>query len=249
MTDTDIRLQKRFAELAERAYQNGVYATTPFLSLPEQEVLLRMRREIGFVPLTLLGGMENAERKIACFGDERLCGYALPESVATILCKPAMEKFSEELTHRDFLGALMNLGIERDTIGDIVQLDGRAWIFCLPSVSAHIRSNLKTVRHTTVECEQTNTLPQRSCEKTETIITVASLRIDAVISGVYRISRETASTLCNQGKVFVDGRTILKGGTTLSEGDSVSVRGYGRFFLAAGAEQTKKGRLRIRIRQ
>lgn len=247
MTDTDIRLQKRFMELVERAYQKGVYTATPFLSLPEQEVLLRMQRQIAPIPFVLLGGTEDAERKIAVFGDEALCGYAAPESVASILCQPVMEKFSDALTHRDFLGALMNLGIERDTLGDIVQSESKAWIFCLPSVSDYIISNLKTVRHTTVTCTKTDTHPEKTREKKESTVTVASLRIDAVISRVYPISRETASTLCIQGKVFVDGHTVLKGSMALAVGATVTVRGYGRFCLAGEAEETKKGRLRIRI--
>ena len=118
MAEDDIgRLKKRFAELAERADRSSIWQYSRFLTIAEQAELLKLRLP---VPVTLCGGIDGAERRIACFGSEALMGCEPEPPVECVRISPLNPRFSGELTHRDFLGALMALGVTRDVMGDII---------------------------------------------------------------------------------------------------------------------------------
>ena len=121
MAETDRELQlleNRFRDLAERSFSRNVFTFTGFLSLAEQEVLHRAAAKAG-ARITLSGGMEYAERQMARFGDPGDLGYEEPFPIVCLCVKPLVEKFSESFTHRDFLGAVLNTGIDRSAVGDL----------------------------------------------------------------------------------------------------------------------------------
>ena len=162
-----------------------------------------------------------------------------------------MDKFADDLTHRDFLGALMSLGIERSLLGDIIVTGKKAYIFCLERISDFIIENLVSVKHTSVsvrkaEVEDVRDIP-KGFEK-EKMIQVASERIDAVIAKVYNISRSAAMEYFAQKKVFVNGRQTENTSLALKQDDVVTVRGYGRFKLAEIVGTSRKGKLNILVR-
>ena len=109
-------LEKRFAELADRAWQQNLFVFTGFLSLVEQEVLWRSAAKAG-VHIELYGGMDGAERCMGRFGDPEEFGYEEPFPICAVKIEPLAEKFAENFSHRDFMGAILNLGIDRSTIG------------------------------------------------------------------------------------------------------------------------------------
>ena len=129
MDADEVLFQKRLSELANKAYTNSQYLFTGFLSLAELNCYYQMERELSYVPVTVFGGTADCERVMLRFGDEALCGYVEPFPIACVEIAPLIEKFGEELSHRDYLGALMNLGIERATLGDIVIEGKRACLF------------------------------------------------------------------------------------------------------------------------
>lgn len=243
MTDDDIsKLKKRFAELAERAERSFIYQETRFLDQAEQSVLLSMRLPI---PITLYGGFDNAERRIACFGSEEIMGYAYEPPIVCVNIQPKGARFAEELTHRDFLGSLMGLGFTRDVLGDIVVHNGEGWLFCLGTAAPVIIEELVKVRHTCVICSE-GVMPQDAVSLGETrSFTVPSERLDALISAVYKLSRDESKKLCEKGLVYVNSRLCLKAGSTPEAGDMVSVRGHGRFRFLRIENETRKGRLRV----
>ena len=102
-------IEKRFEELNERAYERGYNTFSDFLNIEEQSVL-----KSTYLPCVLFGGYPMAERVVAGFGDD-LNDEKFP--IVCICVKPLMQKFADELSHRDFLGALMNLGIKRELLG------------------------------------------------------------------------------------------------------------------------------------
>ena len=104
------------------------------------------------VPSSLAGGYDAAERKLACFGDEELCGYVEDPPICCIRIEPVNAKFSDALTHRDFLGSVMGLGLKREVLGDIVLEDNCGYLFCHDTVAPYIIEQLNQVRHTTVRC-------------------------------------------------------------------------------------------------
>ena len=132
---------------------------------------------------SLFGGYENAERQIAVFGNEEEFGYSPSYPIVCILVSPLMQKFADDLTHRDFLGSVLGLGIKRETIGDIIIKNNTGYIFCLETIADFITENLKKVRHTSVKCGKVTETPKEvNPEATEKFIIVASERLDVIIA-------------------------------------------------------------------
>ena len=162
------------------------------------------------------------------------------------LISPLARKFADELSHRDFLGALMNLGIERSTIGDIKVADAEAYLFCLDSISDHICGNLAQVKHTSVKCsleEDIGALPKE--EPFSVNLHVPSLRADAVLARVCDLSREKSIELFRAGKVYINGRRCENNSRQLKSGETVNARGFGKFTLSGDPRETRKGRLAV----
>lgn len=103
------QLKKRFLDLAEKSYRQNVFAFTGFLSLAEQNALQEAMGKNAFCPFSLWGGNEDCERRMARFGSAEELGYEEDFPIAALRISPLSEKFSEDFSHRDFLGALMHL--------------------------------------------------------------------------------------------------------------------------------------------
>lgn len=235
-------LKNRFKELYDRSRNRGIYFYSEFLNLYEQTVLFN-EIKYGF---TLYGGFEDAERKLACFGDENEFGYAPAPPIALVKVSPLSQKFSDDLTHRDFLGSLIGLGIKRETLGDIIITGNTAYVFCLESICRYITDNLIKVRRTSVKCEIVGNLPENALPKPkEKLLIVSSMRLDTGISAVYDISRSKSAALVESEKVFINSKLTDSLSKNIEIGDTVSVRGYGRFRYKDIAGGTKKGRTRI----
>lgn len=236
-------LIKRLQELSERSYNRGIFVYSDFLNVYEQDLLFKTIK----TPFTVFGGYENAERQIAIFGSEEEFGYSSSYPLVCILVSPVMQKFADDLTHRDFLGSVLGLGIKRETVGDIILKNNTAYIFCLDTVSEYIKENLQKVRHTTVKCEIVNDVPDEvNPEPHEKLIVIPSERLDAIIAEVYNLSRSESNNLFIAKKVFVNGRLTENNSHKLKPCDVVSVRGFGRFNFKGVLQETKKGKLRAK---
>ena len=126
--ETEELLKKRFRELAEKCYRNNQYTFTGFLGLSEAACFYELEKELSYVPYTLFGGSDLCERVMLRFGSQEQLSYTEEFPISCLKISPLSQKFGEELGHRDFLGALMNLGIERSTLGDIL-VCGRRLIY------------------------------------------------------------------------------------------------------------------------
>lgn len=240
------RLKKRFKELSERSDTQCRTVFSDFLNLDEQNIL---NSAYYTVPVRLLGGYETAERKIACFGTEDDENLQAELPISCIRISPAAPKFADKLTHRDFLGALMSLGIKRETVGDIIVYENSSYVFCLDKIAEYILGNVNSIKHTSVKCAVVDSPPVESVALPDTqTITVSSTRIDVLIASVYKLSRSAVIPLFLQGKVYVSGRQITNSSHQLNENDIVSVRGYGRFIYCEALGKTKKDRLKVSIR-
>ncbi len=236
-------LIRRFEELSQRAFDKNYITETGFLNLDEISTLKSLHLPS---PVSLLGGYPQAERCIACFGD--ITEDYLPP-LACVKIEPLNAKFSDKLTHRDFLGALINLGIERSVLGDIIVKDNTAWLFCLKSISGYITDSLSRVKHTSVKCEIIVEIPAFLITQPEgKEYNVSSLRADAVTAAVYQLSRSSTADLFRQGKIFINARLCEKEGTLLKEGDTVSVRGHGKYIFDTTVRTTKKDRLIVSLK-
>lgn len=237
-------LKKRFSELHSRAFSQNNYMYTDFLNASEQSVLISQVSD-GY---TLFGGYPEAERRIAVFGSEEEFGYKSEIPVVCIKASPLNKRFSDELSHRDVLGALMTLGIKREVIGDIFIGENGAYIFCLTRLAEFLTENLTKIKHTSVCCEIADSLPENIGGTLEKVsIIIASPRLDAAIGGVFKLSRSAAQSLVSSKKIFVNGKTTENPSYSLKEGDTVSVRGYGKFKWQGVFGETKKGRTKAEI--
>ena len=234
--------KKRLTELSHRAFEKGYTTFSDFLNLEEISLLKSLHTESEY---NLYGGYDNADRCVASFGE---CEeYQYP--ISCIKIEPANQKFADELSHRDFLGALMNLGINRSTLGDIIVTNNTGYLFCLNSIKEYILQNLERIKHTTVRCTE-SVLPAEIAEKKPEPVelTVSSQRVDIIVAAVFKLSRNTVTQLVNQEKVFINSKIAYKESLTLKSGDIVSVRGKGKFIFDGEIRQTKKNKSVIGIR-
>ena len=248
MSDEGELLRKRFTELAVKSYNAGIFTFTDFLGLAEQSEFDAVKGKISGYSYTLFGGAVGAERVMIRFGSEEELGYEVPFPISTLKVAPKDKKFSEKLTHRDFLGAILNLGIERDCLGDIVIRESEAFVFCKESVAEYIRAELFRVRHTEVVVSLCEELPEGELYKTEAKrIQVSGERLDAVIARAFSLSREDAQNLFAKRLVFATGRQIDSVSYKPKTDEVISVRGYGRFIYRGYETLSKKGKLNVAL--
>ena len=237
--------QKRFQELADRSNAKGYATYSDFLGLAEISDFFAVRFSVS---TNLWGGYENAERCVACFGDREYFADKSDYPIKCILIKPVNQKFADTLSHRDFLGSLMGLGIRREVLGDIIISENKGYLFCLETIADYIVENLTQVKHTTVKCELTDNIPTDVLPQPEKHeIIVSSERLDVIVSTIYKMSRSQVLPIFHTEKVFVNGVVKTSPSTTLNVGDKVSVRGFGRFIYKGVLRHTKKERLVISV--
>lgn len=238
--ENDRQLINRFDDLAHRAETRRTATYTEFLNCAQQDILLGMQLPC---PVTLSGGFGSAERRVACFGDE-------PDfPIACIKVEPLNPRFADALTHRDFLGSLMGLGIRREVIGDIIISDNCGYVFCLTSIAGFIVNEFTKARHTQVKCSVVSSPPPQSTALPDSSeLVVAGERLDAIIASVYGISRSESKALFDVGKVFINSRLCSNASHKLCGGETVSVRGFGRFIYEGIRTETRKGKLRVTVR-
>ena len=194
------QLTNRFEELANRADKQGFWTETEFLTLAEQDILCSLRL---CLPYSLHAGYPDGERKVAAFGSEDIFGCEYPCPIVCVKIAPASQKFADQLTHRDFLGALMGLGVRREVMGDILITDNVGYLFCLESIAPYIIDTLSEVKRTTVRCALSEPPTALLQPPPITSVVIASERLDAIISAVYQLSRSVGKELIQQGRVFI----------------------------------------------
>lgn len=242
------QFQKRLQELAEKSDRQNIYTFTGFLGMAEQDVFHRMERELAYAHPMLYGGCEQAERQMVRFGSPQEFGYEEAFPITLLKIEPSMQKYADPLGHRDVLGALMHLGIERSTLGDIFLKDNCGFLFCLDSIAEFITEELRKVRHTDVTCrrmESSEIFAKQ--EKVRRSLTVSSERADVVIAALYHLSRSQSMELFRTQRVFVNGKICENNSCSLKSGDAVSVRGRGKFFYDGADRETRKGKLSVGI--
>ena len=245
--DRDEFFEKRVQELANMAYNRDIVTFTDFLNLNELHMVKSLSNRNPGIHLDSFGGYDFAERQIVAFIPDALSyDWEYPIQCIRILNKGA--KFQTSLTHRDYLGALIHLGIERSVLGDIlVQKDG-AYVFCQEHMVDFIIENLCRIRHTNVLAEvvkKPEELP--ALEFQTTTGSVASLRLDSILALAFHASRSSLVQNIESGNVFVNGKMITSNGYQLKEGDIISLRGKGKFQFMESGGQSKKGRLFVKI--
>ena len=245
MTREETMLQKRLIDLSRQADNKGIITFSDFLNLNEQNIFHTCINEL-YSRYELHGGYDYAERQMIAFIPDALIFHT---DVPIVCCKiqPLNQKFADNLSHRDILGSLMSLGIERSKIGDILVKNNQIFVFCHTSISAYIIEELTRIRHTSViiNLVAPEEIPdiRPTLESCEGIVT--SNRLDSIIASMCRISRSQAADLIKKGAVFINGKEILSTSYGLKENEIISVRGTGRFRFGQTVGETRKGRMKI----
>lgn len=225
----------------------NIPANTAFLSPREQE----MSRYLFGEPegLVTFGGYENAERRMLIYLPEYLDTESLYGVDSPIVCLHGEFYQNDCPSHRDFLGALMGCGIARESVGDICVGKGFCDFFVTEEISRYLLDNFTEAGRTKLTLTQ---IPLRDAQIPEPEVkeirdTMASLRLDSVISSGFRIGRSLASQYVSAGKVSIDGLPCEKPDKQVSEGMAISVRGLGKIRLYSVGGETKKGRISVVI--
>lgn len=234
---------KRFHDLADAAYQRGIATFSDFLTLNEINSLNEMKKDISFVSVNLCGGHEAAERQMAAFIPETYYELQWDYPISILKIAPLNSKFSEQLNHRDFLGTILGLGIDRGKIGDILVKEHCAYCFVHSSMEDFLIRELTRIKHTSVKIEVVSVAEEIRPEFQHIEGSISSERMDAVLALAFSASRSALSGLVAAEKVFLNGKLCFSNSQQLKPGDIVSVRGYGKFVYRGFISNTKKGRL------
>lgn len=192
------------------------------------------------------GGYDGATRTLCGFF-EGTYAEEMPREGLFPLCAVTFSfRKSDNLEHRDFLGAILGIGLERSAVGDILVEDDRAIVFCVNAAEELIldltavgRAGVKAVRGIVGE------LPQMKFETLDR--TVSSLRLDCVVGACANISRSKSASLISTGRVSADFSVCENASAAVREGEIISIRGFGRFKMSKIVGETKKGRIRVVI--
>ena len=249
MNKEELLLQKRLAELSRIAYTREIVTFSEFLNLNELNILHTTPKDMLLSHYKTYGGYGLSERQMAAFLPDALY-YDYQYPIQIIEISPVNRKFAEELSHRDYLGAVMNLGIESCKLGDILIEDGKAILFAKEELAGYIMEHLTRIRHTTVKTSILSAFEDSYEPRYEELKgTVASVRLDTVLSLAYPLSRSKITGLIEGARVFVNGKLVTSNGYRLKEGDILSVRKMGRIGYNGILSETKKGRYMVSIRK
>lgn len=159
--------------------------------------------------------------------------------------------YNKELSHRDYLGTILSLGIDRSKVGDILVSESGAYVFVSEDIADYLIFNIKKIANCGVKLKrvdlQSEELPRRSYEEINAV--AASSRLDAVLAAALKLSRKESSLCINSGKVSVNHRQVQDISYSLKEGDLLSVRGFGRIIIETFGENTRSGRVHIVLKK
>ncbi|MBS7299052.1 MAG: hypothetical protein KIG65_08240 [Eubacteriales bacterium] len=240
----DKLLIRRISDIAALADKYNMPRFSDFLDEAEQAKIKASYADSGGV---WFGGYETAGRRMLGFFPE---WYEVDVQEFPIAAVKIENKGIKTLTHRDYLGTVMSLGLERKKIGDIAVYEKGAYIFVTEDM-ADVVSGIEKISNCGVRC---NVIPVAECEiaaaefEMKSII-AASMRLDAVLASLLKLSRKNASELISGGRCAVNHLEVLRSDYILSEGDLLSVRGFGRAVVDSVGSRTRSDRLHITIKK
>lgn len=246
--DEDKILMARVLDKLEAAENKNILESTKFLNDRQLVIAENMLASCSRTQYMFFGGFEGAIRKILIFiPDYMEVEEAKREGSSLVAYIRADYPPEQTLSHRDFLGSLMGSGIKRETIGDILVGEGSCDIVIIKEILPYLLSNFESVGRVKVQLsviqESELQVPE---EKYKTIKdTVASLRLDSVVSAGFAVSREKAAEGIKGGKVSLNSLECAKTDKLVAEGDKISWRGMGKIKLQQIGKPTKKGRTAI----
>lgn len=248
-TPEDKVLLAKVWDKVSNGMRKNIPGNTGFLSLRELDMTRYLFGDVE--GLYAFGGYDGAERQMLVYLPDYLEESALYDEDSPLVCIRAVFYEGDSPSHRDFLGALMGIGIARETVGDICVGKSSCDFFVTAEIAPYVLQNFTGAGRTKLRLEQIP-LDQVQIPEPETKEirdTLASLRLDSVIAAGFRMGRSLASQYVTSGKAAINGLPCEKPDRPVEEGAKISVRGLGKIKLETINGETKKGRISVVIRR
>lgn len=238
----------KLVDMAEQVQRTQKFRVSGFLDPYGQEIAETIAANYPGIRVDFDGGYQGAERQRAMFIDESFGGNP---GYDIVVIKASWNGQYEHIGHRDVLGSLMGLGIERDRIGDILMGGATARILADDKMGAFLLDNLTQIGHSSVSCEEDDladiTPKEERCKEIKA--TVASLRVDSIAAAGYGSSRSRAASDIAADKLKLNWQPVKNASQQVKEGDVLSMRGRGRIEVVEVRGQTKKGRIGVLLKR
>ncbi len=240
-------LDAKLCDAAFLADKRSAPQYTCFLDERERSFAEGRLRNFRDVEASFWGGYDNAER--VCAGIFP-CGQEIETYLFDVVSITAEYRKEINLSHRDFLGTLMSIGLKREVIGDILVGEGRCVFFLKRDVAQYVLDQVFKVGGEGVSLTEGHELPLPQGAKFEAITsTVASARLDCVVKVLTNTGRDAAASLIKAGRVTLNYNEAYSNSASVADGAKISVRGYGKYIIDQIGPQTRKGRLSLKARK
>lgn len=224
---------------------DGNIVLTKFLNFEEIKEISSLNKDN--LKVYYYGGYDGAERVRAIIQNEY---YEKPieDDFCISIYQAKFKKEYQEIGHRNILGSIMSLGIERNTFGDIYINDNIIYLFVSREIENYLINNIPMIMHQRLEFKKIELFDESYLKKySEIIIQVSSMRLDAVIARSLNISRNKSVEIIESGSVFINHLECKSITKQCCIGDMLSIRGFGRITIVEYQKTTKKGRLVLLI--
>lgn len=237
---------RKLLDKVEIVLNKSLIQTTDFLDPYERRLSKSILNRFLDIEYEEVGGIDEAERKIIIIFPP----YIQIEDINNYINALSIEVDNVNLSHRDFLGGILNLGINRSKVGDILIHEGYAQTVVKREISDYILANLTKIGKHKVKVKEIHLDSLKKAEVDYLIrkTTLSSLRLDVLISGALNLSRSISQKLISSGRVKVNWEPIDKTAKDIEEGDIISVKGFGRFILNSIEGTSKKGRIKVELK-
>lgn len=246
-------LLAQIVDKIEMVEKNNKIEYSDFLDLSQIEIVKKFINKIKVNNCIVYGGHEQAERKMFVFYSSKFNSEVVEKNLKDIVKVIRIvlpNELNGKYSHRDYLGAVIKLGIKREKVGDIIVDNKGADIIIEKNISKFLLENLPSLTRfskSTITIESIENLKSVEIKKEELEIIVSSLRLDNVVSELARCSRNKALDIINMERVFINFQNETKKTKQVKIGDIITIRGKGRFYIKEMIGQTKSGRTIIKI--
>lgn len=243
-TEEDAKEAIKIYENYKLAYEKDITVFTNIFCSPNLWTFFEKYCNKANFIVQSIGVFEESERRLISFNN--MYNIAYPIDVIEVTNK---SNFST-LKHKDYLGAVLSLGIDRNKIGDLVVKDNKAYLTTINEISSYILSNLDCIGKSPVEVKilsDINEVPSVNFQ--EAIINVASLRVDSVVAKIANISRTKSIELIEGGKVLVDYVKVKDKSQEILNGSRLTIRGNGKYIIGDIIGETRSAKKKIKIKK
>lgn len=253
--EEDRLLVSKLLDKIEFVEKKNSVENTDFLDIHQRGILEKVLKTIKYKNYIIYGGYENAERTMIIMYPEKLetvfeNNYFDYNNIVQIIRIILPNEMRGKYNHRDYLGAIVKVGIKREKVGDIiVSLDG-AEIITTKEMIEYLKSSLGELTRFSKSTFEIHKLEELNIAppKIEIMnIIIPSMRMDSIVSEIIRTSRSKAMEFINSERVFINSELVTKNAKILKENDMITVRGKGRFKISKILNSTKKGNLVVEI--